>query len=407
MLTSDLFQETYLALLSNKSRSALTILGIVIGIASVIALVSIGQGATQTIQSNIEALGSNLLVVTPGSASGPGSVVRGGWGSAETLNLEDAESIRENISNIDAVAPTVSARKQIISKGKNTNTSIYGIDENYFGIKNINLALGEPIAQQNIKKLSRVAVLGPTTYNDLFGEDVQLSGQQIRIDNQQYTVIGVTEEKGGSGFTSSDDLVYIPISTAQQYLMGNNTVSNINIQVSKEKLMDQVQEEISQLLLSRHGIEDPLSADFTIMNQADIMDTMSSVTDTLTLLLGSIAGISLIVGGIGIMNMMLTIVTERTREIGLRKSLGARRKDISRQFLTEAIALTLIGGIVGILLGCTISILINKFAGMTTSITPSSIFLAFGVAATIGIIFGYYPARRASKLSPINALRYE
>jgi len=407
MLTSDLLQETYLALLANKSRSALTILGIIIGIASVIVMISIGQGASQSIQSNIRSLGSNLLVVMPGSASNPSSMVKGGSGSATTLDIEDAEAIRENISNIDAVAPVINFKKQVISGRENTNTRVYGIDEHYFGIKNINIELGQPMAQQNVKRLSRVAVIGQDTRNNLFGESIDPIERQIRIDSQLYTIIGLTEVKGGSGFTSFDDLVYIPISTAQQYITGSDSVSSINIQVSQETLMNQVQKEITDLLLARHGIKSSLEADFTIMNQADIMDTMSSITNTLTLLLGSIAGISLIVGGIGIMNMMLTIVTERTREIGLRKSLGAKSKNINRQFLAEAIALTLIGGFIGIILGCSITILINKFTGVTTAITLSSIVLSFSVATVIGIIFGYYPARRAAKLNPIDALRYE
>ena len=406
MIFSDLIKETYLSLLSNKSRSFLTILGIVIGIASVIVMISIGHGASKNIEENIQSLGTNLLVVMPGSQSGPGNIVRGGMGSSSTLTIQDAEYIKEQILNINNVAPEVSTRKQIIFKQNNTNTSVYGVNIEYQAIKKIEMESGTFLKNEQITKFSKVAVLGSQIRDDLFGENIQVIGQKIKIDKQEFTIIGVTKTKGGTGMGSLDDRIYVPISTAQHYLTGGDSISAINLEVSKEELMEQVQNEVTGLLLVRHKIKNN-QPDFSIINQADIMDTMSSISDTLTLLLGSIAGISLLVGGIGIMNMMLTIVTERTREIGLRKSLGARRKDISRQFLTEAIALTLIGGIVGILLGCTISILINKFAGMTTSITPSSIFLAFGVAATIGIIFGYYPARRASKLSPINALRYE
>ncbi len=408
MLFSDLFQETYFALAANKSRSVLTILGIVIGIGSVIAMISIGQGAAANIESNIQSLGSNLLIVMPGSQRGVGQVVRGGMGSATTLTLEDSEAIAEQIKYAEEVAPTVSSRKQVkTTQGTNTNTSIYGINEAYARVKNIEMELGSFLNNIQVQKISKIAVLGPTTRDDLFGESIDPTGQKIRIENLEFTVIGVTASKGGTGMGSSDDLIYIPISTAQRYLTGSDSVSNINVQITKADLMTISQEQITNLLLMRHNITDATQADFSIMNQTDIMSAMTDVTDTLTLLLGAIAGISLIVGGIGIMNMMLTTVTERTREIGLRKSLGAKAKDISSQFLAESVALTFMGGVIGIILGWLVSILITKFSGTTTSVTGFSIALAFGVSAAIGIIFGYYPARRAAKLNPIDALRYE
>ena len=408
MLLSDLLQETYFALLSNKSRSALTVLGIVIGIGSVITMISVGQGASKNIEESVQSLGSNLLVVTPGSQRGAGSMVRGGMGSATTLTIEDAEAIEDQIEDAEEVAPSVSSRKQVkTTKGTNTNTSIYGISESYQRVKSIGIETGNFINDVQVEKISKVAVLGPTTRDDLFGEGSDPVGQKIRIENSEFTVIGVTASKGGTGMGSSDDLIYIPISTAQRYLTGSNAVSNINVQVKSEGLMTAAQEQITSLLLERHKIADPLSADFSIMNQADIIGTMTSVTDTMTLLLGAIAGISLLVGGIGIMNMMLTTVTERTREIGLRKSLGAKGKDISAQFLAESVSLTFIGGIIGIILGWIAALLVTKFSGTATAMTSSSVFLAFGVSAAIGIIFGYYPARRASKLNPIDALRYE
>ncbi|MFA6255108.1 MAG: ABC transporter permease [Patescibacteria group bacterium] len=408
MLLSDLFKETYFALSANKSRSFLTILGIVIGIGSVIAMISIGQGTAVSIQKNIQSLGTNLLVISPGSQQGVGTMVQGGMGSATTLTLEDAEAIKEQIANIDVIAPTVSSRKQVkTTKGTNTNTSIYGIDTSYQVIKSIEVETGNFITSEHIKATSKVAVLGPTTRDDLFGEGTNPVGQKIRIDTLEFTIIGVTKSKGGTGFGSADDLIYIPISTAQQYLTGSKSVSNINVQITQEDLMTAAQEQITSLLLIRHSISDSTSADFSIVNQADVLNAMSSVSDTLTLLLGAIAGISLLVGGIGIMNMMLTTVTERTREIGLRKSLGAKNRDISIQFLAESVALTFIGGIVGILLGWISAILITKFGGTTTTVTSWSVFLAVGVSAAIGIVFGYYPARRAAKLNPIEALRYE
>lgn len=408
MLFSDLFQETYFALSANKSRSALTVLGIVIGIGSVITMISIGRGAAKNIEESIQSLGSNLLVVMPGSQQGPGIIVRGGMGSAATLTIDDAEAIKTQIEYAEQVAPSVSLRKQVKTfQGVNTNTSIYGIDESYARVKNIEIESGSFINNIQVKKTSKVAVLGPTTRDDLFGQGFNPVGQKIRIENLEFTIIGVTLNKGGTGFGSADDLIYIPISTAQRYLTGSESVSSINIQIVNENLMATAQEQITNLLLIRHKIADSLQSDFSIMNQADIMSAMSSITNTMTLLLGAISGISLLVGGIGIMNMMLTTVTERTREIGLRKSLGAKAKDISNQFLGESVALTFIGGVVGVVFGWVASLLITKFSGITTSITVFSVLLAFGVSAAIGIIFGYYPAQRAAKLNPIEALRYE
>ncbi len=404
MKTSDLFQETFLAIIANKVRSGLTILGIVIGIGSVIAMVSIGQGSAKSITDRVESLGTNLLTIMPGSQRG--QMVRGGMGSATTLSLEDAEALK-TISGVKAIAPIVTTRKQITVKGSNTNTSIYGIDANYFSIKSITLELGSAFSEVQYKSKNKVAIIGPTTRDTLYGESYDPVGQKIRLDGQEYTVIGVTESKGGSGLGSSDDLVYVPLGTAQQYITGNSKLSNISAEVVSAELMDSTEEAISALLLQRHNIASVDSADFSIMNQADMLSAMTDMTSTLTLLLGSIAGISLIVGGIGIMNMMLTTVTERTREIGLRKAIGAKRGDISLQFLSEAVTLTFISGIIGILLGWLLSYLVSRFGSITTSISTGSVILAFGVSGAIGIIFGYYPARRAAKLNPIDALRYE
>jgi len=408
MTISDLFSETFFSLSSNKSRSALTILGIVIGIGSVIAMISVGQGASAAITNSIESLGTNLLVVTPGSQrQAGGNIVRGGSGSSQSLTMEDVVAIRSTVQDIAAVAPTVSSRKQVTAKGSNTNTSIYGIDGNYFVIKTIEVDLGTPMTDIQIQSRSRVAILGPTARDDLFGVGVDPVGQKIRIGSQEYTVQGVTVAKGGTGFGNADDLIYVPITTAQQYLTGSQSVNNISIQASSADTMSAVQQQVQALLLQRHRISDPTAADFSIVNQADILSAASSVTGTLTLLLGAIASISLIVGGIGIMNMMLTTVTERTREIGLRKSLGARSSDISAQFLGESVALTFIGGIIGIFIGWFAAYLVTKLSGTATVVTWSSIALSVGISALVGIVFGYYPARRAAKLDPIEALRYQ
>ena len=404
MKFSDLTEEISLALLANKVRSGLTILGIVIGIGSVIAMISIGQGSAASITSRVESLGTNLLTIMPGSQRG--QVVKGGMGSAQTLTLEDAEAIK-NISGVKTVAPVVSGRKQITVKGANTNTSIYGVNLEYFTMKNITLELGAPFSNTQIKSKSKVVILGPTARDDLFGEDIDPVARKIRVAGQEFTVIGVTQSKGGTGMGSADDIVYIPLGAAQQYVTGNSKLSTINVEIITADLMNVAEQEITFLLLDRHKISDEVNADFSIMNQADLLSTVTEMTGTLTLLLGAIAGISLLVGGIGIMNMMLTTVTERTREIGLRKAIGATKGDISRQFIAEAITLTILGGIIGVLIGYLASIAVSKFGGITTAVSIQSVILSFSVAAGIGIIFGYYPAHRAAKLNPIQALRYE
>ncbi len=411
MKISDILDETYTALLANKARTSLTILGIVIGIASVIGMISIGQGAQGTIESSIESIGSNLITVSPGAQGGPGSQVSSGRGSAHTLVEADAEAIAKEVANVNAISPELSGRYQITAKGTNTNTSVIGVTDSYPTVRNLEVEEGDFINTQQLKNYSKVAVLGPTTRDDLFGSPADGAssaiGQTIRIKNVLFKVIGITKSKGGSGFSNSDDTIYIPLGSAQRFLAGDTYLSNISIQATDSESMAQVQEDVTALLLTRHKINDPEQADFSIFNQADILATASSITDTFTILLGSVAGISLVVGGIGIMNMMLTTVTERTREIGLRKAIGAKEKDINLQFLAEAVMLTFAGGVIGIILGWLISFGITYFGVLETKITISSILLAFGISASIGIVFGYYPARKASRMSPIDALRYE
>lgn len=407
MFFTDLIEETYISLASNKTRSFLTMLGIVIGIASVITMISIGQGSAKDIEDNIQSLGSNLLIVSPGAQRNVGTIVRVGSGSASTLIMSDAEAIESEIENLTAVAPLISSRKQIVAKGQNTNTTINGVNEQYQFAREIEMELGFFINEDYVKKISKVAVLGPTTRDSLFGESVDPVGQKIKIENQEYTIIGVSKSKGTSGMNNLDDLVYIPITTAKHYLTGNDSLNSIYIQVDSKKLMEKAQTDINNLLMTRHKIKDENSIDFSITNQSEVMETMTSVSRTMTILLGAIAGISLLVGGIGIMNMMLTTVTERTREIGLRKSLGATSSEISNQFLLESISLTFTGGIIGVGLGLLSSFLVYKIGQTTTVVTITSVALAFFVSVCIGIIFGYYPAKRAAKLNPIEALRYE
>jgi putative ABC transport system permease protein len=407
MILEDLFQETYAALLVNKVRSGLTTLGIIIGIGSVIAMVSIGQGAKGTIEASIQSLGSNLIIIMPGAQRGVGIQVNAGRGSAQTLTQEDANAIREQVGLANAVTPELSNRYQITAKGTNTNTQVVGTVSDYPMVRNIEVEEGSFISDQNIQSLGKVAVLGPTVRDDLFGEGASPIGQSIRIRQVEFKVIGITKTKGGSGFNNPDNIIYIPLSTAQKFLAGNIFISSISVQAINQNSMAEMQAQITALLLDRHNISDPQLADFSTLNQADIVATASSVTDTFTILLAAVAGISLVVGGIGIMNMMLTTVTERTREIGLRKAIGAKRKDISTQFLFEAVLLTFIGGAIGVIFGWIISLLVSHFGGIATSVSLYSILLAFGVSAAIGIVFGYYPASRAAKLNPIEALRYE
>jgi ABC-type antimicrobial peptide transport system permease subunit len=405
MMLTDLTKETILAVTANKTRTGLTMLGIVIGIGSVIAMVAVGQGAQKSIEESIQSIGSNLLMIQPGSIRSAG--VSAGRGNAKTLTIADAEAIGSQIAKVKAVSPELSSRYQVTAKGQNTNTQIIGVTAGYASVRSLEIDLGSFIRSKDSLSASKVAVLAPTTRDDLFGTSTNPVGQTISINKINFTVIGVTKAKGGSGFNNQDDSVFVPLKTAQLYLSGNEYLSTISIQADSQDVLTEVQNQVSQLLLVRHKITDSTKADFQIMNQADIVETASSVTGTFTALLAAIAGISLLVGGIGIMNMMLTTVTERTREIGLRKSIGAKRRDISQQFLAEAVLLTFLGGAIGIVFGWLASLAIAKFANTATSISGSSVLLAFAVSAAIGIIFGYYPAQRAAKLNPIDALRYE
>jgi putative ABC transport system permease protein len=407
MEIQDLFEETYFALSANKVRSSLTMLGIVIGIGSVIAMVAIGSGAQGNIQASIASVGSNLVIVMPGAPRGVGTQVSSGRGNAQTLTQGDADAITAQVTAAKAVEPELTKRYQVRTTGTNTNTQVIGTTSAYTEVRNFQIDQGVFLSDSDASSMGRVAVIGPTTRDDLFGQDASAIGQMIRINNIQFRVIGVTKAKGGSGFSNPDDAVYVPISTAQKLLAGTTYVSDIGIEAKDAASIVAVQQQVTDLLLQRHNLANAAAADFQVLNQADILATASSVTNTFTVLLASIASISLVVGGIGIMNMMLTTVTERTREIGLRKAIGAQREDISAQFLMEAIALTFIGGIIGVLLGWFISWIGTTFASLPAQMTWQSVALAFGVSAGIGIIFGYYPARRAARLNPIEALRFE
>jgi putative ABC transport system permease protein len=408
MTTKDILHETFSALTANKVRTSLTMLGIIIGISSVIVMVAIGQGAQGSIQSSIQSLGSNLIEIMPGAQRSFGYGASAGRGGAQTLTPSDATAIETQVSNIAAVSPEVSGRYQVTAKGTNTNTTVNGVSAAYADVHNIQVNDGSFITDANGTNLAHVAVIGPTTASDLFATGTEPVGQSIAIKGIQFTIVGETVSKGTSGFSNQDDAIYIPLQDAQLFLLGKTTyLTTLSISATSPAVMTQVQNDVTNLLLERHNISDPTQADFNVLNQASIVSAASSVTGTFTLLLGAVAGISLVVGGIGIMNMMLTTVTERTREIGLRKAIGAKRRDINTQFLTEAVALTVIGGAIGVFLGWLVAYAVTYFGILQASISMSSVLLAFGVSAAIGIVFGYYPARRASRLNPIEALRYE
>jgi putative ABC transport system permease protein len=382
-------------------------LGVVIGISSVIVLVGIGQGATSSVTSSISELGSNLILVSPGSTSSGG--VRSAMGNATTLTEEDAEAIVTEVSSVSEVASVVNSRQQITYKSNNTNAQIIGTEAGYASIRNIIIASGDFITTQDEKSVSKVVVIGPSISETLFGEDVDPIGKVIKINKIQFKVTGLTQSKGGSSTDSSDYAVYVPLTTAERYLTGRSTasISSINVKAIDEESVTLAKQEITSLLLSRHNIADSNSADFSVSTQEDLMSSLSTVTQTLTILLGAIASISLLVGGIGIMNMMLTTVTERTREIGLRKAIGAKNHDISVQFLSESIALTFISGVIGVALGLGIALIVTALGWVTSVVTWQSVVLSFGICAFVGIAFGLYPANKAAKLKPIEALRYE
>ncbi|MDF2633221.1 MAG: MacB-like periplasmic core domain containing protein [Pelosinus sp.] len=391
---------------ANKLRAVLTMLGIIIGVGAVVAMVSLGLGVQQKVQNSIAGLGSNLLIVTPGSNSPTGGV-RLAAGSNITLTKQDAKAISQQISGINSVAPTVSQQFQVIYGNQNWKTSVQGTTPEFLAIRNFEVASGTFFSTSDEDTRARVAVIGETVATNLFG-GVSPVGQIMRIGQAPFRVIGVLGSKGQSSMGSDqDDVVIVPLTTAQERLMGISYIHNISIQVENDEIMDKVQEDVTALLRSRHHLAQNVTDDFTVRNLTALMTTMQETTGTLTLFLSSVAAISLLVGGIGIMNIMLVSVTERTREIGIRKALGATYNNILLQFMIEAIVIGVTGGLLGILLGVMGARVVSLVVGWNTVISFVAIISAFSVSVMIGLFFGIYPARKAALLDPIDALRYE
>ena len=392
----------------NKMRSILTSLGIIIGVSAVIIMLAVGSGASKKIAKDMESMGSNLLMIRSASAKSGG--VRMGSGTRPTLTMKDAEAIEAKCRGILALAPYSSEAKQLTYGNQNWSTSVGGTTMPYFMIRNYELESDRGFLPEDNKNSTKVAIIGQTVSTELFG-DVDPIGKTIRIGNVPFKVVGLLKKKGSSGMgQDQDDMVFIPITTAQRKVFGTDfpgTVNMIAVKAQNDEVINMAQEDITELLHQRHNIGKNQENDFEIRNLAEMQETIKSATKTMSLLLGAIASVSLIVGGIGIMNIMLVSVTERTKEIGIRMAIGAKASDIRIQFLIESFLLSMIGGLIGVFIGVAGALLMQKYGGMNVAITLESILLSMGFSAAIGIGFGYYPAYKASLLNPIDALRYE
>jgi len=394
---------------THKLRSFLTMLGIVIGVAAVIALMSIGRGATADILANIEGMGSDLITISPGAGTFGG--LKGAAGSVQTLTQEDAAAIAEQVDYVDLIAPTYSTSLQLIVGSENMNAQVTGVPPEYREVRNLDIASGAFFSDSDYQRGAKVAVLGSNVKETLFG-DTNPVGQQMRMGSIIVRVVGVLDSKGGT-WGSPDDAIFIPLTAMQQTVaqprtsQGERVVSSIALTVTDEEQAEYVVAEITNLLRSRHQLGSLDDDDFSIASMEEIASTISEATGTMSLLLGAIAAISLLVGGIGVMNIMLVSVLERTREIGIRKALGANERDIWGQFLIEAIFLTFAGGIIGVITGWAVASIVDSMGLMTTVVSPDIVILAVSVSVGIGLFFGFYPAWNASRLNPIEALRSE
>ena len=405
MHLKNLLKVALKSILKSRMRSLLTALGIIIGVAAVVVMVAIGDGAQIQVEQQISSLGSNLLIIFPGSASTGG--IRMGAGSSNRFTMDDVNKIEEEATLIKAVSPIVRSGGQVIGGVGNWSTQILGVATNYLEIRDWQLASGDFFTDKDMVSRAKVAVLGQTVVKQLFPNEDPI-GQQIRIRNVPFKVIGVLTAKGQSAMgTDQDDIIFAPTTTVLDRLSGGRYISYIQASAISTDQINAAQDQLTSIMREAHHINPGEDNDFTVRNQAEITEAATATSKILTILLASVAGVSLIVGGIGIMNIMLVSVTERTREIGIRLSVGARTSDILIQFLTEAIVLSLTGGLIGVLLSFGIIYVLNNYANMIAVIRPEIIFVSFAFAGIIGIFFGFYPARKAANLNPIDALRYE
>lgn len=408
----NLFKIAIRAIAANKMRSFLTALGIIIGIAAVITMLAIGQGSKASIKANIAEMGSNMIMIHPGADMRGG--VRQEASSMETLKQTDYDAIKDECNYISAISPSVSSNGQWINGNNNTQSSIYGVNQDYLTIRQLKIADGEMFTDSDIKTAAKVCVLGQTVVDYLFPDGSDPIGRVVRFNSIPFRVIGVLKKKGYNSMgMDQDDLVLAPYTTVMKRILAQTYLSEIVCSAITEEASEPAQDQITQILRRTHKLKDATDAtegdddDFNIRSQEEISSMMNSTMSTITILLGSVAGISLIVGGIGIMNIMYVSVTERTREIGLRMSVGARGIDILNQFLIEAILLSVTGGIIGVILGVSISVSLQQFAHVATQIEPWSIIMSFAVCTFTGVFFGWYPAKKAARLDPIEAIRYE
>jgi putative ABC transport system permease protein len=405
MRIAPTFNVALRALRRNKLRSVLTALGIIIGVGAVIAMVGIGNGAKAQVEAQIASLGQNVILIFSGSTTSSG--IRTGWGGAGTLKIEDAEAIRREVLGVIGVSEEVVSTTQVAAGNQNWFTRIYGESADYFDIRQWPLADGAPFTSQDVRSTNKVCVIGRTTATQIYGNENPI-GQILRIKEVPFTITGVLMPKGlSTQGVDQDDIVIMPYTSAMKRVIGGTTLRNINVQIGDPQQLEAAQQQIISLLRQRHNIRPGRDDDFTVRNQQEIAQAATATTAVMTVLLGSIAGVSLVVGGIGIMNIMLVSVTERTREIGVRMAVGAHGSDILTQFLIEAVTLSSVGGVIGIICGIGASKVLSTYAHWPTLISISSIAIAFLFSAAVGIFFGFYPARKAAALDPIEALRYE
>ena len=390
------------SLIANKLRTLLSMLGIIIGVGAVISMLALGEGAQKQVMENVQAMGTNMLVVRPGQAG-----MRGvSQGNQDNLTLADAQALLEKVPQVSQVSPVVSGSAQLKYFNRNSRTNLSGIAVTYFPIRNFEVEKGRAFSESEVNARSRVAVLGPVTVENLFGEEDPLE-KTIKVNGINFKVVGVLKAKGDQGWFSPDDQILVPYTTAMKQVLGLEFLREIDLQIADGADVNAAQTKAEEVLRRNHHIPEDMESDFNIRNQAEAMETASNFSRIFTILLGSIASISLLVGGIGIMNIMLVTVTERTREIGVRKAIGAKNKDILLQFLLESLILSSLGGCIGIVCGIGVAMLIDQFTDFQTVLQIPSILLAFSFAVGVGIFFGFYPASRAAQLDPIEALRYE